>query len=423
MPAEDQKTQIETLAHIIRIANISLLSYYTSIEILIYFSAIPPLMATNNETKLKVGVLGATGAVGQNYVRLLENHPWFEISYLAASPQSAGKKYYEALGKKWLEGEVPNNLIDIVVADANHVEDAIEKCDFVFSAIDGEKDNIKALESKYAAAGFPVISNNSAHRWTPNVPMIIPEINSNHIDIIEAQQKHYGYKKGFVVVKPNCSIQSFLIQLYALKEAGYKPTKVIVTTEQASSGAGYPGVPSLDLIDNTVPYIGGEEEKTRNEPLKIFGYIMDGDIRNYNANRYEEMEISATCTRVPVIYGHTAVVNVGFKDKKPELEEILTIWKNFAAEPQWCKLPSAPDQPLIYRQEQDRPQPRRDRDNGIGMIKGYEYLAKGMAITTGRLEKCNVLDYRFVGFSHNTVRGAAGGAILTAELLKNKGYL
>ena len=357
--------------------------------------------------RIKVGILGATGAVGQNYAILLENHPWFEVAYLAASPNSAGKKYSEAVGGKWfMDKDIPKNLNDLVVGDASKIENAIGKCDFVFSSYEGKKEDIQKTELNYAAAGIPVISNNSAHRWTDDVPMIIPEINGNHIKIIDIQRKTRGFDKGFVVTKPNCSIQSYLTPLYALMQKGYSPKRIIVSTEQALSGAGYPGVPSLAILDNVIPYIVGEAEKTEKEPLKVLGSIADGKIENYNVG------ISATCTRVNVKDGHLAMVNIEFADKKPSLEEIINIWNNFKAEPQELNLPFAPEQPIIYRTEEDRPQPRKDRDND-----------KGMAITVGRLRKCNALDIKFVGLSHNTIRGAAGGAILTAELLKAKGYL
>jgi len=260
----------------------------------------------------------------------------------------------------------------------------------------------------YATAGIPVISNNSAHRWTEDVPMIIPEINWDHLKMIDIQRKNRGFDRGFVVTKPNCSIQSYMTPIEALWKAGYIPKRMIVSTEQAVSGAGYPGVPSLDMINNIVPYIGGEDEKTEREPLKIFADIIGGALNNYN-----KLKISATCTRVPVIDGHTALVNLGFEDKKPEsLEEIIGIWENFRSEPQTLGLPFAPERPIIYRREENRPQPRKDKDS-----------EKGMAVTVGRLRKCDVLDVKFVGLSHNTIRGAAGGAILTAELLKAKGYL
>lgn len=359
--------------------------------------------------KIPVGILGATGAVGQNYIYLLQNHPWFEVSYLAASPRSAGKTYQECVANKWLLGaNIPKNVADLIVQDANIPNTAIGKCRFVFSALElDSKDEIKALENAYAALGIPVVSNASAHRWTDNVPMIIPEINASHLDIIQSQKKAHGWDKGFVAVKPNCSIQSYMIPVYALMQAGYEVKRMFVSTMQAVSGAGYPGVPSLDIIDNVVPFIGGEEEKTEKEPLKIFGLIKDGKIVEAKGPL-----IAAHCNRVPVINGHTACVSLEFGEKKPSLEEIKQIWKNFRALPQEKNLPFAPVQPIIYREEPNRPQPRRDRDED-----------KGMAVSVGRLRACPMFDIRFVGLSHNTVRGAAGGGILNAELLKITGYI
>lgn len=357
----------------------------------------------------KVGILGATGAVGQNYALLLENHPWFKVTYLAASPKSAGKPYAEAVKGKWfMDKDIPGSLQGLIVKDAISVKDALGNCDFVFSSYEGSKEEIQKTEMEYAKADIPVVSNNSAHRWTEDVPMIIPEINPDHAELINIQKKNRGFNKGFVVTKPNCSIQSYLTPVHALIQKGYEVQRMIVSTEQAVSGAGYPGVPSLDMIDNIIPYIGGEDEKTEKEPLKILGYNVNGKIENYLC------PISATCTRVPVIDGHTAIVNLEFDDQadKPSLEEIIDIWNNFKAEPQELNLPFAPKQPIIYRAEDNRPQPRKDR-----------YSDKGMAVTIGRLRKCNVLDIKFVGMSHNTIRGAAGGAILTAEILAEKGYL
>ena len=358
--------------------------------------------------KIKCGVLGATGAVGQNYALLLENHPWFEVSYLAASPNSAGKKYSEAVKGKWfMDKDIPKSLGNLIVGDASKVQDALGKCKFVFSSYEGKKEDIQKTEMDYAKADIPVVSNNSAHRWTDDVPMIIPEINADHAKIIGIQRKNRGFNKGFVVTKPNCSIQSYLTPVYALMSKGYTPERIIVSTEQALSGAGYPGVPSLAILDNVIPYITGEAEKTEKEPMKVLGFLEKGKIQSYECN------ISATCTRVNVKDGHLAMVNLGFADKTPpSLEEIIGIWNNFKAEPQKLNLPSAPEHPIIYRTEEDRPQPRKDRDND-----------KGMAITVGRLRKCNALDIKFVGLSHNTIRGAAGGAILTAELLKAKDYI
>ncbi len=359
------------------------------------------------DKKIKAGILGATGAVGQNYALLLENHPWFEVSYIAASPANAGKKYQEAVSGKWfMDRDIPKNIRNLVLGDANKVQDALEKCDFVFSSVELDKESIKRLEIEYASAGFPVISNNSAHRFTPDVPMIIPEINPDHIQVIRSQQENYNFKKGFIVTKPNCSIQSCLTPIRALMKKDYKIDRIVITTEQASSGAGYPGVPSLDLIDNIIPYIAGEEEKTENEPLKIFGRLVNNIIVNN-----DEIKISATCTRVPLTDGHTAIVNLGFQGSKPSLEEIINIWENFQDIPQILELPSAPLKPIHYRYEDNRPQPKKDR-----------YNEKGMAVTVGRLRKCDVLDIKFVGLSHNTIRGAAGGAILTAEMLHAERY-
>jgi aspartate-semialdehyde dehydrogenase len=360
------------------------------------------------EKKLKVGVLGATGMVGQNYLRLLANHPWFEVVYLAASPNSAGKKYADAVTGRWhMKRDIPEKFKDIIVEDASLVKKAIGKCSIIFSAVEMDKQAILAVESEYARRGFAVVSNNSAHRSTEDVPMMIPEINADHLDIIPQQQKNHGWKKGFLVVKPNCSIQSYMIPLYALMKAGYAIDKMIVTTLQALSGATYPGPAAIDMVDNIIPYISGEEEKSEVEPRKIFGKIKNGKIVSD-----ESIKISAHCNRVPLTDGHTACCSIQFAGKKPSTEEIIKIWRNFSALPQELKLPSAPIPAMIYRDEFDRPQPQKDRDAG-----------NGQAITVGRLRKCNVFDYRFVGLHHNTVRGAAGGAILTAELLKAKGFI
>ncbi len=358
--------------------------------------------------KIKAGILGATGMVGQMYLKLLEKHPWFEASYVAASPNSAGKKYADAVAGKWsMATDIPASAKDLIVEDASNVEKAVGKCDFVFSALEMDKEAIKALENNYAAHDIPVVSNASAHRWTEDMPMLIPEINHAHLDIIPIQKKNHGWKKGFVAVKPNCSLQSYLTPVYALEKAGYKIKRMIITTMQAVSGAGYPGVASLDIVDNLLPFINGEEEKSEKEPQKILGRIENGKIVNNDS-----IKISAHCNRVPVIDGHTACVSVEFAEKKPAREEILKIWRDFKSVPQELKLPFAPEQAIIYREEENRPQPRKDRD-----------AEKGMAVTIGRLRPCNVFDYRFVGLSHNTVRGAAGGGILNAELLKAKGYL
>lgn len=354
--------------------------------------------------KLRCGVLAGTGMVGQKYISLLENHPWFEVTYVTASERSAGKKYSEAVEGRWhMPTELPKNVRDIVVENMDTIEKVKKNCDFVFSALDSGP--AKEWEEKYAEAGIPVVSNASAHRHTPDVPMLIPEINPEHLDIIKIQQKNRGWKKGFIVVKPNCSLQSYMTPLFALHRK-FKLKRAIITTMQAVSGAGHPGVSSFDIIDNTVPFIGGEEEKSEREPQKILGKI-DGNKITYN----EDFIISAHCNRVPVIDGHMACVSAEF-EKKPSKEEILKIWKEFKSVPQELNLPFAPKQPIIYREEPNRPQTRLDRD-----------ADKGMACVVGRLRDCNVFHIRFVALSHNTTRGAAGGGILNAELLYKKGYL
>ena len=364
--------------------------------------------------KIPVGILGATGMVGQQYISLLNDHPWFEVRYAAASPRSAGKKYKDAVAGKWQLAKTYSQYVGgITVEDANDVDRAASaykkgRCSFVFSALEISKDETRLLEEKYAAAGIPVISNASAHRWTHDVPVLIAEINPDHTDIIPIQKKSRGWDRGFIAVKPNCSIQSYMKPLHALALAGYPAQKVIVSTLQAVSGAGYPGVPSLDMIDNIIPYINGEEEKTEKEPLKIFGTIENGILKNA-----EFPKISAHCNRVPVVDGHVACVSLEFGAKKPSsLEEIKSIWAAYKGLPQEADFPMAPKQPIIYREEENRPQPRKDRD-----------ADKAMAVVVGRLRQCKVFDIRFAALSHNTVRGAAGGGILNAELLKHKGYL
>jgi aspartate-semialdehyde dehydrogenase len=358
--------------------------------------------------KLKVGVIGATGMVGQNYLRLLANHPWFEVVYLAASPNSAGKKYSDAVAGRWhMKNDIPEKFKDIVVEDASLVDKAAGKCSLIFSAVEMDKQSILTVESEYARQGFAVVSNNSAHRNTDDVPVMIPEINADHLDIIPLQQKNHGWNKGFLVVKPNCSIQSYMIPLYALMKAGYVIDKMIVTTLQALSGAGYPGPAAIDLVDNILPFINGEEEKSEVEPRTLVGKVRTGKMVSDDS-----LKISAHCNRVAVTDGHIACCSIQFAGKKPEINEIINIWRNFSALPQELKLPSAPIPVMVYRNEIDRPQPQKDRDEG-----------NGQAITVGRLRKCNVFDYRFVGLHHNTVRGAAGGSILTAELLKAKGFI
>ena len=363
-------------------------------------------------TKIPVGVLGATGMVGQQYISLLLNHPWFELRYVAASPRSAGKKYREAVTGRIHFPGVVECVGDFVVEDANDVSQAAVKaragdCAFVFSALEMGTNEIRSLEDSYASEGIPVVSNASAHRWTKDIPVLIAEVNHHHTDIIPAQRKARNWDKGFIVVKPNCSIQSYTTPLYALINAGYEVRRVIISTLQAVSGAGYPGVPGLDIIDNIVPYIGGEEEKSEIEPLKILGSIKDN--RFVNA---ELPKISAHCNRVPISDGHTACVSVEFGEKKPSIEEVKKIWTDFRSLPQELNLPTAPERPIIIREETNRPQPKKDRD-----------ADKGMAVTIGRIRPCNVFDLRFVVLSHNTIRGAAGGGVLNAELLKHKGYL
>ena len=359
--------------------------------------------------KVKFGVLGATGVVGQNYIMLLNNHPWFQIADVAASPRSAGKKYSEAVKEKWqMPVTIPNDVKDLIVRDVQDFDSLNPEISFVFSAMDlPNKEDTREVEFKYAKKGIPVISNSSANRNIADVPVLITEINHDHINVIPIQQKNHGITNGgFVTVKPNCSIQSFLIPIYALEKAGYKIDKLIVTALEAISGAGYPGVSSIDILDNILP-LRSEEIKSETEPLKILGKVGEKGIENYDG-----IQISAICTRVAVNDGHTSFVNLKFKDRVPSREEILKIWSEFKSEPQYLDLPFAPNQPIIYIDEEDRPQPKKDRNND-----------KGMAITVGRLRKSNVFDYKFIGLSHNTIRGAAGGGILNAELLKVKGFI
>lgn len=353
--------------------------------------------------KIKVGLLGATGMVGRTFVSLLENHPWFEVTYIVASEQSAGRPYAEAVGERWhLKTPMPQAIKEMMVHSLRDIEGARRACSFVFSALDS--DPAKEYEERYAAAGLPVVSNASVHRHDRDVPMLIPEINPGHLDIIPTQQRNHGWQRGFIAVKPNCSIQSYVAPLFALREFG--PKQVIVTTLQAISGGGHSSFKSIDIEDNVIPFIKGEEEKSEREPLKIFGAITDDQIVPA-----EGPLISAHCTRVPVYDGHMATVSVKF-ERKPSKQQMLVAWEAFAGEPQRLKLPSAPQRVIIYDDRADQPQTRYARD-----------AERGMAITVGRLRPDNVLDWRFVGLSHNTVRGAAGGGILTAELLKVKGYL
>ena len=355
--------------------------------------------------KLKVGILGGTGMVGQRFISLLENHPWFEVTTIAASPRSAGKTYEEAVGDRWkMTTPMPEAVKKIMVMNVNEVEKVASQVDFVFSAVDMTKEEIKAIEEAYAKTETPVVSNNSAHRWTPDVPMVVPEINPEHMKVIEFQKKRLGTERGFVAVKPNCSIQSYAPVLTAWKE--FEPYEVVATTYQAISGAGKTFKDWPEMVGNIIPYIGGEEEKSEQEPLKVWGTVEDGKIVNATTP-----SITTQCLRVPVSNGHTAAVFVSF-EKKPSKEEILEAWKTFKGEPQELELPLAPKQFIHYFEENDRPQTHTERD-----------IYGGMGITAGRLREDNNFDWRFIGLSHNTLRGAAGGAMLGAELLTALGYL
>lgn len=355
--------------------------------------------------KLKVGILGGTGMVGQRFISLLENHPWFEVTTIAASPRSAGKKYAECVEGRWkMDTPIPEAVKDIVVKNVNEVEEVASEVDFVFSAVDMTKEEIKAIEEAYAKTETPVVSNNSAHRWTPDVPMVVPEINPQHMEIIESQKKRLGTTRGFVAVKPNCSIQSYAPVLNAWME--FEPYEVIVSTYQAISGAGKTFKDWPEMEGNIIPYIGGEEEKSEKEPLRIWGEIKNGEIVPADF-----IKITSQCIRVPVLNGHTATVFVKFK-KKPTKQQLIDAMVNFKGAPQELNLPSAPKQFIQYLEEDNRPQVQLDVN--------YE---NGMGISVGRLREDSIYDWKFVGLSHNTVRGAAGGAILCAELLKAKGYI
>lgn len=357
------------------------------------------------ERKLKVGILGATGMVGQRFIALLENHPWYEVVTVAASPRSAGKTYEEAVGGRWkMTTPMPEAVKNLVVMNVNEVEKVASSVDFVFSAVDMSKDEIKAIEEAYAKTETPVVSNNSAHRWTPDVPMVVPEINPEHFKVIEFQRKRLGTKKGFIAVKPNCSIQSYAPVLTAWKE--FEPYEVVATTYQAISGAGKTFKDWPEMVENIIPYIGGEEEKSEQEPLRLWGKIEDGVIV-----KAQEPVITCQCIRVPVLNGHTAAVFVKFR-KKPTKEQLIEKMTSFKGLPQELKLPSAPKQFIQYLEEDNRPQVTMDVD-----------FENGMGISVGRLREDTVYDYKFVGLSHNTVRGAAGGAVLCAELLTAQGYI
>lgn len=357
------------------------------------------------ENKLNVGIVGATGMVGQRFITLLHDHPWYNITCLAASPRSAGQAYGDLMNGRWSqEMAIPEAISQLIVVDASDIKTIAAQVDFVFCAIDMDKAATKQLEEAYAQAEIPVVSNNSAHRGTKDVPMVIPEVNPEHIEIIHAQRKRLGVTKGFIAVKPNCSIQSYVPILNALKE--YGPKEAIISTYQAISGAGKTFESWPEMVDNVIPYIGGEEEKSEQEPLKIWGSIVDGEIANATLP-----VISAQCIRVAAADGHMATVSVKF-EKKPSLTEMIEKLNNFSGRPQALNLPHAPKQFIKYMEEDNRPQTRLDRD--------YE---NGMGITVGRLREDHIYDYKFVGLSHNTLRGAAGGAVLIAELLTAEGFI
>lgn len=357
--------------------------------------------------KYRVGVIGATGMVGQRFVSLLENHPWFELAVIAASPRSAGKSYMEAVGSRWaMATPMPEKVKSMVVKCAEaDAEEIASRVDFVFSAVDMKKEDIRALEEKYAKAECPVVSNNSAHRWTPDVPMVVPEINPEHLEIIDSQRKRLGTGRGFIAVKSNCSLQCYVPALHPLRDK-FGLNKVLVCTYQAISGAGKTFESCPEIVDNVIPYIGGEEEKSEQEPLKLWGEIRNGEIVNALSP-----SITAQCVRVAVSDGHMAAVFMSF-DKKPAIDEIRECWQNFKGRPQELSLPSAPRQFLHYFEENDRPQTRLDRSS-----------EGGMAVSVGRLREDTQYDYKFVCLSHNTLRGAAGGAVLLAELLCGEGYI
>ena len=339
--------------------------------------------------KLRVGILGGTGMVGQRFISLLEDHPWFEVTTIAASPRSAGKTYEEAVGGRWkMKTPMPEKVKGIVVMNVNEVDKVAAEVDFVFSAVDMSKDEIKAIEEAYAKTETPVVSNNSAHRWTPDVPMVVPEINTEHFEVIRDQRKRLGTERGFVAVKPNCSIQSYAPVLTAWME--YEPYEVVATTYQAISGAGKTFQDWPEMVENVIPYIGGEEEKSEKEPLRIWGKVEDGVIVPATSP-----VITCQCVRVPVLDGHTAAVFVKFK-KNPTKEQLIEKLKNFAGEPQKLGLPSAPKQFIQYLEEDNRPQVKQDVD-----------FENGMGVSVGRLREDSVYDWKFIGLSHNTVRGAA----------------
>ncbi len=356
--------------------------------------------------KYKVGIIGATGMVGQRFVTLTHNHPWFQLTAIAASPRSAGKRYEEAVADRWaMDAPIPDEVKDMVLLSAqDDVARIASMVDFVFSAVDMKKEEIRALEEAYAQHECPVVSNNSAHRWTPDVPMVIPEVNPEHLSVIEAQRRRLGTRRGFIAVKSNCSIQSYVPALSPLREFGIE--KILVCTYQAISGAGKTFATWPEMVDNLIPYIGGEEEKSEQEPLKVWGRVENGVIVNADGP-----DITAQCLRVPVSNGHTAAAFVTFRNK-PTMEQMKEAWAAFRGRPQELNLPTAPKQFLHYFEEPDRPQARLDRD-----------LEGGMAVSIGRLRPDTQYNYKFVSLSHNTLRGAAGGAVLLAELLCAEGYM
>lgn len=357
------------------------------------------------DRKFKVGILGASGMVGQRFITILHDHPWFDVVCLAASKRSAGKTYEEAVSGKWkMDEPIPENIKGLIVKEVNDIEAVAREVDFVFSAVDMEKDEILKIEEAYAKAEIPVVSNNSAHRWTQDVPMVIPEINAEHFAIIEDQKKRLGTERGFIAVKPNCSIQGYVPALAAWKE--FEPYQVVVSTYQAISGAGKTFADWPEMVENIIPYIGGEEEKSEQEPLKIFGSIENGKIK-----KAQGLSITSQCIRVPVPNGHTASVFVNFK-KKVTREELIDRLENFSGMPQSCDLPNAPKQFITYFHEDDRPQVKLDVN-----------IEAGFGVSIGRLREDSLFDFKFVGLAHNTIRGAAGGAVLCAEALAEKGYI
>lgn len=355
--------------------------------------------------KFKVGILGATGMVGQRFITLLENHPWFSLTTLAASPRSKGKRYEEAIDDRWkLDVPMPDFVKDMIVKDVSDIDSVKEGLDFVFSAVDMKKEEIKAIEEAYAKAELPVVSNNSAHRWTEDVPMVVPEINPEHYQLIDRQRQRFGTKKGFIAVKPNCSIQSYTPALAAWK--AFEPYQAVVSTYQAISGAGKNFQTWPEMVGNIIPYIGGEEEKSEREPLRVLGTLTD-----HGVQLKEDLLISAQCIRVPVLNGHTATVSVSFR-KKPTKEELIEALRNFKGLPQEKCLPSAPKQFIQYLEEENRPSVKEDVN-----------FEQGMGISIGRLREDSLFDYKFVGLSHNTLRGAAGGGVLSAEMLVALNYI